>query len=103
MLKVLGNYRARRQAPAAVHSAGDTAHNRGMNLIAIVLGILAALVVIVTAIVPVIGAIFAWLALIVGVVGLIFGLLSNRTTGRNICILACVLAGLRLAVGIGFV
>lgn len=74
-----------------------------MNLIAIVLGIIAALTVVVTAIVPVIGAIFAWIALIIGVVGLIFGLLSKRTNGRNICILACVLAGLRLALGFGFV
>ncbi len=74
-----------------------------MNLIAIILGILAALTVVLTAIVPVIGAIFAWIALIIGVVGLIFGLLSNRTTGRNICILACVLAGLRLVLGFAVV
>ncbi|MGH3481083.1 MAG: hypothetical protein ACRDRR_03755 [Pseudonocardiaceae bacterium] len=74
-----------------------------MNLIAIVLGILATLIVILTGILPVIGAIFAWIALVIGVVGLIFGLLSKRTNGRNICILACVLAGLRLALGFGFV
>jgi protein-S-isoprenylcysteine O-methyltransferase Ste14 len=74
-----------------------------MNLIAIVLGILATLIVILTGILPVIGAIFAWIALIIAVVGLVFGLLSNRTNGRNICILACILAGLRLALGFGFV
>ena len=70
-----------------------------MNLIAIVLGILAILIVLVTAILPVIGALFAWIALSIGVVGLVFGLLSKHTKGRNISILACVLAGLRLAVG----
>ncbi len=70
-----------------------------MNLIAIVLGIIAILVVLVTAILPVIGAIFAWLALIIGVIGLVSGIFSKHATGRNICILACVLAGLRLAVG----
>jgi hypothetical protein len=70
-----------------------------MNLIAIVLGVLAILIVLVTAILPVIGAIFAWLALIIGVIGLVFGLLSNHTKGRNISILACALAALRLALG----
>jgi hypothetical protein len=71
----------------------------GMNLIAIVLGVLAILIVLVTAIVPIIGAIFAWIALIIGVIGLVFGILSKSTKGRNISILACVLAGLRLALG----
>jgi hypothetical protein len=70
-----------------------------MNVIAIVLGILAILVVLLTGIVPVIGAIFAWIALIIGVIGLVFGLLSKSTSGRNIAILACVLAVARLALG----
>ncbi|MGH3785643.1 MAG: hypothetical protein ACRDRG_03640 [Pseudonocardiaceae bacterium] len=70
-----------------------------MNLIAIVLGILAILIVLLTAILPVIGAIFAWVALTIGVVGLVFGLLSRHTRGRNISLLACILASLRLAVG----
>ena len=59
-----------------------------MNLIAIVLGIFAILIVVLTAILPVIG-----------VIGLVFGLLSNHTKGRNIAILACVLAALRLVLG----
>lgn len=70
-----------------------------MNVIAIVLGILAILIVLLTGIIPVIGAIFAWIALAIGVIGLIFGLLSKRTNGRNIAILACALAVLRLALG----
>jgi hypothetical protein len=70
-----------------------------MNLIAIILGIFAILIVLLTAILPVIGAIFAWIALIIGVIGLVFGLLSKRTNGRNIAILACVLAALRLVLG----
>ena len=72
-----------------------------MNLVGALLGILAILIVILTAILPVIGAIFAWLALVIGVMGLVFGLLSKRTNGRNISILACVLAALRLALGGG--
>ncbi len=82
---------------------GAAAHNRGMNLIAIVLGILAILLVILTAILPVIGAIFSWLALVIGVIGLVFGLLSKNTSGRNISIVACVLAGFRLALGGGVI
>jgi hypothetical protein len=74
-----------------------------MNLIAIVLGILAIITVIVTAILPVIGAIFAYLALAIGVIGLVFGLLSSDTKGRNISILACVLAVLRLTLGGGVI
>ncbi|MDQ3762518.1 MAG: hypothetical protein M3460_12845 [Actinomycetota bacterium] len=72
-------------------------------MIAIVLGVLAILIVLVTAILPVIGAIFAWIALMIGVVGLVFGLLSKNTSGRNIGILACVLAGFRLALGSGVI
>lgn len=79
--------------------ASETAHNSSMNAVAIVLGVLAIIIVLLTGILPVIGAIFAWIALMIGVVGLIFGLLSKHTNGRNIAILACVLAALRLALG----
>lgn len=82
-----------------VEPAGRTAHNGTMNVIAIVLGVLAIIIVLLTGILPVIGAIFAWIALIIGVIGLVFGLLSKHTNGRNIAILACVLAALRLALG----
>jgi hypothetical protein len=70
-----------------------------MNVIAIVLGVFAIFIVLLTGILPVIGALFAWVALTIGVIGLIFGLLSKRTNGRNIAILACVLAALRLVLG----
>lgn len=75
------------------------AHNRAMNVVAVVLGVLAVLIVLLTGIIPVIGAIFAWIALIIGVIGLVFGLLSKHANGRNIAILACVLAVLRLVLG----
>jgi hypothetical protein len=70
-----------------------------MNVIAIALGVFAIFIVLLTGILPVIGALFAWVALTIGVIGLIFGLLSKRTNGRNIAILACVLAALRLILG----
>jgi hypothetical protein len=70
-----------------------------MNVIAIVLGVFAIFIVLLTGILPVIGALFAWVALTIGAIGLIFGLLSKRTNGRNIAILACVLAALRLILG----
>ncbi|MGH3935956.1 MAG: hypothetical protein ACRDS1_13425 [Pseudonocardiaceae bacterium] len=88
-----------RPVPGSGGACWDAAHNGRMNVIAIILGILAIIVVLLTAILPVIGAIFAWLALIIGVIGLVFGLLSKNTMGRNISILACVLAALRLALG----
>jgi hypothetical protein len=78
---------------------GGTAHNGTMNVIAIALGVFAIFIVLLTGILPVIGALFAWVALTIGVIGLIFGLLSKRTNGRNIAILACVLAALRLVLG----
>ena len=84
-----------------VAAVGGAAHSGGMNVVGVVLGILAILIVILTGIVPVIGAIFAWFALVIGVIGLVFGLLSKHTTGRNISIVACVLAALRLALGAG--
>lgn len=80
-------------------ACAGAAHNRAMNVVAIVLGIFAILIVLLTGIIPVIGAIFAWIALAIGVIGLIFGLLSKNTNGRNIAILACVLAVLRLVLG----
>ena len=67
-----------------------------MNVVAIILGILAIIVIVVPAILPVVGAVFAWIGLGIGVFGLIFGLLSNRTNGRNICLVACGLALLRI-------
>jgi hypothetical protein len=92
---------ARSPVPLMMQRDERIGHNGGMNLIAIILGIIAILIVIVTAILPVIGAIFSWLALVIGVIGLVFGLLSNNTSGRNISILACVLAAFRLALGGG--
>jgi hypothetical protein len=78
---------------------GKAAHNGTMNVVAAVLGVLAILIVLLTGIIPVIGAIFAWIALIIGVIGLIFGIISKHANGRNIAILACVLAVLRLVLG----
>ena len=69
-----------------------------MNVVAIVLGIIAVIVIIVPAILPVVGAVFAWIGLGIAVIGLIFGLLSNRTNGRNICLVACGLALLRIMI-----
>lgn len=83
------------------HLRWAAAHSGGMNVVGVVLGMLAIVIVILTGILPVIGAIFAWLALVIGVIGLVFGLLSRHTTGRNISIVACVLAALRLALGAG--
>lgn len=91
------------RTPCGGAVCGAAAHNRGMNLIAIVLGVLAIILVILTAILPVIGAIFSWLALAIGVIGLVFGLLSKNTSGRNISIVACVLAGFRLVLGGGVI
>ena len=72
-----------------------------MNVVAIIFGILAIIVIVVPAILPVVGAVFAWIGGGVAVIGVVFGLLSDRTNGRNVSIFALVLAVLRLAIGGG--
>ncbi len=72
-----------------------------MNVVAIIFGILAIILIVLTAIIPIVGAVFAWIGGGIAVIGVVFGLLSDRTNGRNVSIFALVLAVLRLAIGGG--
>ena len=74
-----------------------------MNLVSILFGIVAFLVVILTAIVPFLGALGAWIGLGIAAVGLVIGLLSPLDNGRNINLVAAGLAVLRIMIGGGFI
>ena len=70
-----------------------------MNLISTLIGI-AALIAALVALIPLLGWL-NWLVIPVVVIGLVFGLLSDKTTGRNINLLVLVVAMFRLFIGGG--
>jgi hypothetical protein len=70
-----------------------------MNLISIIFG-LVALVVALIGLVPLLGWL-NWLAMGFTAVGLVIGLLSKKTSGRNICLVVLALAIVRLVIGGG--
>jgi hypothetical protein len=70
-----------------------------MNLISTLIGIVA-LVAALVAFIPLLGWL-NWLVIPVAVIGLVIGLLSDKTTGRNVNLVVVVLATLRLFIGGG--
>ena len=70
-----------------------------MNLLSTVLGIMA-LIIALVGFIPLLGWL-NWFAIPLGVVGLVLGLLSQRTSGRNINLVVLALAVIRLALGGG--
>ena len=70
-----------------------------MNLISTLIGLLA-LVAALVAFIPLLGWL-NWLVIPVVVIGLVIGLLSDKTTGRNINLLVLVVAMFRLFIGGG--
>lgn len=74
-----------------------------MNLISIVIGIAAFLLLLVTLLLPVIGAIGAWISLLLGLAGLVVGLLATENNGRNVNLVVIVVAIARLMLGGGFI
>lgn len=70
-----------------------------MNALSITIGIVA-LILAIIAFFPLIG-ILNWLVLPIAVIGLVFGLLAEKTSGRNINIVVIVLALFRLFLGGG--
>jgi hypothetical protein len=70
-----------------------------MNLISTLIGIVA-LVAALVAFIPLLGWL-NWLVIPVAVIGLVIGLVSDKTTGRNVNLVVVVLATLRLFVGGG--
>jgi hypothetical protein len=70
-----------------------------MNLLSTVFGIMA-LIIALVGFIPLLGWL-NWFAIPLGVVGLVLGILSQRTSGRNINLVVLALAVIRLALGGG--
>jgi hypothetical protein len=72
-----------------------------MNFISVIIGIVALLIALV-GFIPLLGWL-NWLVIPAAVVGLVIGLLSDKTSGRNINLVVLALAIVRLALGGGFI
>lgn len=70
-----------------------------LNIASILIGLIA-LVLALPALLPFLGA-ANWLIIPIAVVGLALGAMSNRTSGRNLCIVVLVVCVLRLMLGGG--
>ena len=70
-----------------------------MNVMSVIIGIVALLIALV-GFIPLLGWL-NWFAIPLAVVGLVLGLLSRKTSGRNINLVVLVLAIIRLALGGG--
>ena len=70
-----------------------------MNLISTLIGIVA-LIAALVALIPLLGWL-NWLVIPVVAIGLVLGLLSDKTTGRNINLVVLVIAMFRLFIGGG--
>jgi hypothetical protein len=70
-----------------------------MNVISIIIG-LVALAIALVGFIPLLGWL-NWFVIPGGVVGLVLGLMSNKTSGRNINLVVLALAIIRLALGGG--
>jgi hypothetical protein len=81
---------------------GKQGHLAGMfNILSILIGLFALLLMIPT-VIPLLGW-ANWFILPVAVVGLLFGLLSSRPSGRNLCLVVIALGAFRLFLGGGII
>ncbi len=71
-----------------------------LNILSILVG-LSSLVFVIPGVIPLFGWV-NWLAIPVIVVGVIFGVLSSKTSGRNLNLVLLVIAVVRLSLGGGF-
>lgn len=71
-----------------------------LNILSIIVG-LSSLVFVIPGVIPLFGWV-NWLAIPVIVVGLIIGVLSSKTSGRNLNLVLLVIAIVRLSLGGGF-
>lgn len=77
-------------------------HNGIMfNLISLLIG-LVALVLGILAFFPLLGWAY-WLIIPIAIVGLVFGVLSSKTTGRNLNLIVIVIGVIRLSLGGGII
>lgn len=67
-----------------------------LNLLSLVTGAVALLIALIGILPIPLLPLVNWIAFPIAVVGLVFGLLSDRTSGRNLNIVVLVISGLRL-------
>jgi hypothetical protein len=72
---------------------------RAMNVISVIIGIMA-LILALVGLIPLLGWL-NWFVIPAAVVGLVVGLLSQKTSGRNVNLVVLALAMIRLALGGG--
>jgi len=83
----------------AQHSVRTLVEEGDMNVISVIIG-LVALVIALVGFVPLLGWL-NWFVIPGAVVGLVLGLMSQKTSGRNINLVVLALAIIRLALGGG--
>ncbi|HEX8302000.1 hypothetical protein [Sphingomonas sp.] len=67
-----------------------------LNLLSILIGIIAFLIALVGIIPIPLVPMLNWIALPIAIVGAALGVVSGRTSGRNLNLLVCIISGLRL-------
>lgn len=72
-----------------------------LNILSFIFGIVS-LVVVIPATIPLLGW-ANWLALPLIVIGVILGALSSSNSGRNFCLIVCLIAVVRLSLGGGII
>ncbi|WP_086609013.1 hypothetical protein [Erythrobacter donghaensis] len=72
-----------------------------LNALAYIIGLIS-LIIVIPAQIPLLGW-ANWLALPVIVTGIILGALSSKDGGRNFCLVALLIAGVRLTLGGGLI
>lgn len=70
-----------------------------LNILSILIGIIALLLAI-PAFIPLLGAL-NWLIVPIALLGVLFGFLSSRNTGRNLCLVVLAICIIRLSLGGG--
>jgi len=69
------------------------------NILSLLIGLVALLLAI-PAFIPLLGW-ANWIVIPIAVLGLVFGILSSKTSGRNLCILVILIGAVRLSLGGG--
>jgi len=70
-----------------------------LNLLSLAIGLVALLLAI-PAFIPLLGW-ANWIVIPIALVGLVFGAMSSKTSGRNLCIIVILIGAVRLSLGGG--
>ena len=72
-----------------------------LNILSLAIGLVALLLAI-PAFIPLLGW-ANWIVIPIALVGLVFGVMSSKTSGRNLCIAVILIGAVRLSLGGGFI